>query len=213
MLLRSFRNDLFVSLTDGCTARAHLPTRPPPTPPSQRDDGDRVAMRAVRRCRGAEGGEGSNHVAAPARWKHVRLFDAEGAPARRGREQEEGAGAQADDQSPLQHPRPRRLRVRPRRDARDGRRRSPRIDSLRLRGNDAGQVQDRPAEGARAAHGPRASVVCMYRYILRESCSQFDSLPLTYLTISGARALPQPVPRRQRVRRDARARDALPVRR
>ena len=23
----------------------------------------------------------------------------------------------------------------------------------------------------------------MYRYILRESCSQFDSLPLTYLTI------------------------------
>ena len=27
----------------------------------------------------------------------------------------------------------------------------------------------------------------MYRYILRESCSQFDSLPLTSLTISGAR--------------------------
>jgi hypothetical protein len=26
---------------------------------------------------------------------------------------------------------------------------------------------------------------CMYRYILRESCSQFDSLPLTSLTISG----------------------------
>jgi hypothetical protein len=24
----------------------------------------------------------------------------------------------------------------------------------------------------------------IYRYILRESCSQFDSLPLTYLTIS-----------------------------
>ena len=28
----------------------------------------------------------------------------------------------------------------------------------------------------------------MYRYILRESCSPFDSLPLTYLTISGASA-------------------------
>ena len=27
----------------------------------------------------------------------------------------------------------------------------------------------------------------MYRYILRESCSQFDSLPLTSLTISGTR--------------------------
>ena len=26
----------------------------------------------------------------------------------------------------------------------------------------------------------------MYRYISRESCSQFDSLPLTYLTISGS---------------------------
>ena len=28
----------------------------------------------------------------------------------------------------------------------------------------------------------------MYRYILRESCSQFDSLPLTSLTISKVRA-------------------------
>ena len=29
----------------------------------------------------------------------------------------------------------------------------------------------------------------MYRYISRESCSQFDSLPLTYLTISGVLAV------------------------
>ena len=29
----------------------------------------------------------------------------------------------------------------------------------------------------------------MYRYILRESCSQFDSLPLTYLTIPSTSVL------------------------
>ena len=28
---------------------------------------------------------------------------------------------------------------------------------------------------------PTGELSCMYRYILRESCSQFDSLPLTYL--------------------------------
>ena len=38
-------------------------------------------------------------------------------------------------------------------------------------------------------YGPLANGECsfMYRYILRESCSQFDSLPLTSLTISQAR--------------------------
>ena len=30
----------------------------------------------------------------------------------------------------------------------------------------------------------------MYRYILRESCSQFDSLPLTYLTIPSKQGVP-----------------------
>ena len=34
----------------------------------------------------------------------------------------------------------------------------------------------------------------MYRYILRESCSQFDSLPLTYLTISQFDSLPPVFP-------------------
>jgi beta-glucosidase len=38
--------------------------------------------------------------------------------------------------------------------------------------------------GVRVVHSA-GELYCMYRYVLRESCSQFDSLPLTSLTISG----------------------------
>ena len=50
------------------------------------------------------------------------------------------------------------------------------------------------AATAAAATAPRGHGACsfMYRYILRESCSQFDSLPLTSLTISPS---PFPAPR------------------
>ena len=41
------------------------------------------------------------------------------------------------------------------------------------------------AENAPVVDMMRCELSFMYRYILRESCSQFDSLPLTYLTISG----------------------------
>jgi hypothetical protein len=40
--------------------------------------------------------------------------------------------------------------------------------------------------GVRRRRGGQVSFLFMYRYMLRESCSQFDSLPLTSLTISPA---------------------------
>ena len=42
-------------------------------------------------------------------------------------------------------------------------------------------------EGKSATRIPEGTCSFMYRYILRESCSQFDSLPLTSLTISPSR--------------------------
>ena len=49
----------------------------------------------------------------------------------------------------------------------------------------------RRPNGARTCGGVDGEYSFMYRYIPRESCSQFDSLPLTSLTISGARGVLQ----------------------
>jgi hypothetical protein len=61
-----------------------------------------------------------------------------------------------------------------------------------------GRVTGRPA--ARRQHPHTRELSFMYRYILRESCSQFDSLPLTSLTIEEphTHAIAASTPRRQR---------------
>jgi hypothetical protein len=81
-----------------------------------------------------------------------------------------------------------------------------------------GEVDSRDHAAERGAHrrrvrvrtpGGRADVLqtvalrelsFMYRYISRESCSQFDSLPLTSLTISGGAQCGADLPRRERRR-------------
>ena len=63
----------------------------------------------------------------------------------------------------------------------------PRLLSLPRR-----SVVPRPRLAARPRPGEFSF---MYRYILRESCSQFDALPLTSLTISRLASRPRPAPR------------------